>query len=48
MSGSAINNSRSLIFNLRSASPGASRRLDTYLEHLRVVTIFTSNVQVKD
>ena len=48
MSGSAINNSRSLIFNLRSAAPLASRRLDTYLEHLRVVTIFTSNVQVKD
>jgi hypothetical protein len=48
LAGSEINNSRSLIFNLQSAVPANPRRIDCYLEHIRVVKVFTSNVVVKD
>jgi len=48
LSGSEINNSRSLLFNLQTAVPGNPRRIDVYLQHVRVCRIYTSNVQVKD
>ena len=48
LAGSEINNSRSLIFNLQSGVPATPRRIDCYLEHIRVVKVFTSNVVVKD
>jgi hypothetical protein len=48
LAGSEINNSRSLIFNLQSAVPATPRRVDCYLEHIRAVLVFSSNVVVKD
>lgn len=45
--GIILNNSRALIAQI-VFSTSVSRRLDTYLRHLRAVTCFTSNIQVRD
>ena len=47
MSGVLLNNSRGLLFDLK-AHDNASRRLDTYLCHLRLLRIFRNNVVVRD
>lgn len=45
--GQMINNSRSLLYELRFGDASA-RRLDVYLKHVRAVHVFVSNVEVRD
>lgn len=47
MSGMSVNNSRSLLFDLTFSAP-QNRQLDCYLQHLRAVKVYQSNVDVKD
>ena len=47
--GSVVNNSRSLLINLkRKSNPIANIRIDTWLCHVRAVKVFTSNCVVLD
>jgi hypothetical protein len=46
--GMVVNNSRALLYDITFGGIAVSRRLDVYLEHLRAVKVFASNVEVRD
>jgi len=55
LQGMQVNNSRAVIVDLKSEQPGTggapaaySRRLDCYLQHLRAIKVYTSNIEVRD
>ena len=48
MAGTILNNSRALQIELEFDNSAATRRLDTYLQHLRAIKVFSSNVIVRD
>ena len=52
LQGMQVNNSRAVIVDLKAQEPGDipayARRLDCYLQHLRAVKVYTSNIEVRD
>lgn len=47
LNGMVVNNARALLWDV-TFSDATNRRLDVYLQHLRAVKVFTSNVEVRD
>lgn len=48
LDGYIINNSRSLLFDFTVGDGATPIRYDSYLEYLRMASVFTSNVDIKD
>jgi len=48
LDGYVLNNSRALVVDIKCAGDAVARKLDTYLEHLRVAKVYTANAEIRD
>ena len=48
LDGYVLNNSRALVVDIKCFGANASRKLDTFLQHLRVAKVYTANAEIRD
>jgi hypothetical protein len=48
LDGYVLNNSRALVVDIKCVTAPVARKLDTYLEHLRVAKVYTANAEIRD
>jgi hypothetical protein len=48
LDGYVLNNSRALVIDIQTNGSSQDRKVDTYLEHLRVAKVYTANAEIRD
>jgi len=48
LDGYVLNNSRALVVDIKCYGGAIARKLDTYLQHLRVAKVYTANAEIRD
>ncbi len=48
LDGYVLNNSRALVVDIQCKATPVSRKLDSYLQHLRVAKVYTANAEIRD
>ena len=48
LDGYVLNNSRALVVDIQCGTTDANRKLDSFLQHLRVAKVYTANAEIRD